>query len=391
MKIDLFCELQRAQPYRREDERQLIDETLEQARVADEVGYGCWWSVEHHGTPGFSHSSTPELFNLLVATNTSRIRIGHSGVLAPFNINHPIRVAERAAFLDIISDGRLELGLARSSVPEWDAFGVDGGSSRDQMMELFDMLPQMWESEAFSWDTDLLRIPERNVVPKPLQTFPPLWQTCTSEEAFRLAGEAGVGALGTTLLSPIDSLRQLREAYKGGIAAAAPRGRTVNDQFAVFTFVHCAESRDEAIVSRAGEAVLWYINSGPKVFQAPRKMWMDNIRGNLLSGKDPAAMRASQPSESIEVDPDDPVPVIRLLNRQLLGEELDPEEVYDVLDEIESVIIGDPDTCLAKMKRYADVGVDRLMCFQQFGSLDNDRAVDSIRRVGDTLIPTLSA
>jgi hypothetical protein len=189
----------------------------------------------------------------------------------------------------------------------------------------------------------------------------------------------------------MSSLRQLHGAYDEGMAVADPPGREVNNQFAVFTFVHCAESREEAIRSRAGEGILWYINNGPKVFQAPRKMWMDAIRGGLLAGADPSALRASSPSDSVEVDPDDPIPVIRLLNRQLLGEELDPEEVFEVLDDIESVIIGDPDACLAKMKGYAGAGVDRLMCFHQFGGLDNTLARESIRRVGEVLIPVLAA
>src|SRR5439155_19321207 len=234
MILDIFCELERAAPWARENERELILQSLEQARLADELGYGCWWSVEHHGAGPFSLSSTPELFNTLVAQGTRRIRIGHSGVLAPVQINHPIRVAERAAFLDIVSDGRLEMGLARSSGCEWDAFGVDGPKSRAQMGELLRMLPKMWNSETFSWESEFVSIPERNVVPKPLQRpHPPLWQTCTSPEAFEMAGSLGVGALGTVLLSPIENLRTLRASYDSGLAACTdPAGDFVNDAFA---------------------------------------------------------------------------------------------------------------------------------------------------------------
>ena len=74
MILDVFCELERAAPWTRENERELILQSLEQARLADELGYGCWWSVEHHGAGSFSLSSTPELFNTLVAQATSLSR-----------------------------------------------------------------------------------------------------------------------------------------------------------------------------------------------------------------------------------------------------------------------------------------------------------------------------
>jgi hypothetical protein len=95
--LDVFSELQRA---RRGDpirERQVYFDAIEQARLADQLGFGCWWTVEHHGATEFSYSSIPELMLTVLARETERIHLGHSGVLAPFRINHPIRVAERAA------------------------------------------------------------------------------------------------------------------------------------------------------------------------------------------------------------------------------------------------------------------------------------------------------
>jgi len=107
--------------------------------------------------------------------------IGHSGVLAPFRINHPLRVAQRAAWIDLDSNGRLEMGLARSGGTEWEAFGVDAETSRDQLREALLILPRMWTQESFSWESAHVVIPERNVVPKPLlKPHPPLWQTATT-------------------------------------------------------------------------------------------------------------------------------------------------------------------------------------------------------------------
>jgi alkanesulfonate monooxygenase SsuD/methylene tetrahydromethanopterin reductase-like flavin-dependent oxidoreductase (luciferase family) len=389
--LDMFCELERAPKWSREGERELIEQSLEHARVADELGYGCWWSVEHHGSGAFSLSSTPELFNTLVAQTTSQIRIGHSGVLSPVQINHPIRVAERAAFVDIVSGGRLEMGLARSSGNEWDAFEVDGPSTRDQLGELLRMLPKMWGDGPFSWKSPWVTIPERNVVPKPLQRpHPRLWQTCTSAEAFKMAGTLGVGALGTVLLAPIENLGTLRASYREGLAACIdPAGETVNDCFTVFAFVHCAESTDAAIRSRAAESALWYVNTVPQVFQTPRAVLIDAVRGSLAPSDAGAWVSTDKPVDAADIDRDDPVPVIRLLNRQILGEELDPQETFEVVNELDSVIIGDPETCFKKMQRYAHIGVDRLMCFQQFGGIANEDVLNSIRLVGKELMRKL--
>jgi alkanesulfonate monooxygenase SsuD/methylene tetrahydromethanopterin reductase-like flavin-dependent oxidoreductase (luciferase family) len=392
MLVDIFSELQRAQTWTRETEGEVIANGLEQARLADSLGYECWWSVEHHGAVEFSLCSTPELFNLLVATNTNRMRIGHSGVLSPFNINHPIRVAERTSFLDIISGGRLEVGLARSAGAEWDTFGIDGAVTRDQMRELFHMLPKMWNDEKFSWDSDLIRIPMRNVVPKPVQQpHPRMWQTCTSVDAFRMAGELGLGALGVTLLTPLENLNVLRQAYLDGLKACAePAGAVANEQFGVFTFVHCAASKQAAIESRAAESVLWYVNRMPIVFETPRKIIIDSIRGQLAPGAADAWTTTGKEQIEAEMDPDDPVPVIRLLNRQALGIELDPEEAFAVLEPMDSMVIGDVATCTRKMAKYAGMGVDRLLCFQQFGWLSHDDVLGSIRRVGEEILPILA-
>lgn len=389
LSFDVFSELQRADRGDPIRERQVYFDAIEQAQLADELGYGCWWTVEHHGATEFSYSSVPELMLVVLARATSRIRLGHSGVLAPFRINHPIRVAERAAFTDVISGGRLDLGLARSGGTEWDAFGVDPDRSRDELREALTVIPRMWTEDRFQWKSDQLVVPERSVLPKPVQTpHPPLWQTCTSPESFRMAGELGVGVLATTLFTPLASLRALFAEYAAGRASgSAPVGRTVNEQRAVFTFMHCAETREQAIASRAAESALWFLNAAPKVFQVPRSLWIDAIRGDLQSNDPRASSSVGAEAVTGEVDLDDPVPVIRLLNRQLEGFAIDPVEAFEVLEPIESVVIGDVDACRKKVAGYAEIGVDRLMCLMSFGHLAQTDVLSSLRIVGETLIP----
>ena len=357
MILDIFSELQRAVPpgaaADREFEAGIFRDAIEQAKLADELGFGCWWTVEHHGATEFSYSSSPEMMLAVIAQHTERIRLGHSGVLAPFNINHPLRVAERAAFLDHVSGGRLELGLARSGGTEWEAFEVDPDSSRDQLREALTMMPRMWTEEAFEWKSDHATIPPRNVVPKPLQQpHPPLWQTSTSPESFRMAGELGVGALATTLVSPLDSLAMMLSEYEKGLEVAQPVGHFVNAQRSVFTFMHCCETREQAIASGAAEAVLWFINAAPTVFHVPRNTWIDAIRGDLKDSAPSSDAALDAPEVYDDLDLNDPIPVIALLNRQLVGEKLDPEEVFEVMEPIPSVVIGDVDACEAKLRGY---------------------------------------
>jgi alkanesulfonate monooxygenase SsuD/methylene tetrahydromethanopterin reductase-like flavin-dependent oxidoreductase (luciferase family) len=250
------------------------------------------------------------------------------------------------------------------------------------------MIPAMWTTTKFEWDSDLIRIPERDVVPKPLQRpHPPLWQTCTSPESFEMAGELGVGALATTLLSPLASLATLLGHYQRGQGRCRPAGRFVNAQRAVFTFMHCAESRAEAVASRAAEAALWFVNAAPRVFRVPRSLWIDAIRGDLQSN-DPAVARPLDAPEGPipDDDLDDPVAVIRLLNRQRAGRAIDPEEAYEVMASLESVILGDVDACRAKIERYREIGVDRLMCLMQFGALPHARVMRSLRLTGEYLV-----
>jgi alkanesulfonate monooxygenase SsuD/methylene tetrahydromethanopterin reductase-like flavin-dependent oxidoreductase (luciferase family) len=388
--LDIFSELQRPGPRQHGFERQLFADTIEQAVAADEGGFGCWWAVEHHGSPKFSYSSAPDMMLTAISQHTERLRLGHSGVLAPFAINHPMRVAERAAFLDNLSGGRLELGLARSVPYEWETFGVDPDTTRDEVREALEMIPRMWREGPFKWQSAHITIPEREVVPKPLQRpHPPLWVTAATPEGFEAAGRMGVGVLGTVMLSPLESLGALVARYRSGLAACEPVGDSVNGQTAFFAFVHCSETREEAIASGAGEAVLWFMNQQPVVFGVQRALWLETIRGSIpLWQNIDSQMEPGERHESGDLD--DPVDVIRLMNRLHAGQQLDPVEVYEALLPIDSVIIGDVETCRRKIARYAALGVDRLMCLMQVGHLEHARALASIRTAGKFLVPELT-
>lgn len=386
MQFDVFCEAQRVGP---RDERSLYRDVLEQARLADATGFRTWWMVEHHGAGEYSYSSAPELILAWIATQTDRLRLGHSGVLAPFKINHPIRAAERAAMLDHISEGRVEFGMARSLAGEWDAFDVDVETSRDQLVEALRMIPQMWTRETFSWDSKLLRVPERNIIPKPFQKpHPPVWSTTGSPAAFRLAGQLGVGAIGNTLLTNLDSIASLLAEYRAGLAECeTPAGLVRNERRAIFTFVHVADSEKAAVESGACNAALWYMARMPEVFHAPPENVWELIRGGLLPS-DPNAYRAVASIDPTQMARrENEHPIVDLVKRYAAGEPIGREEAYETLSEVPSVIVGDPETCRRKAEAYADLGVDQLMCFLQIGDLPQATVLEGMRNVGKHLIP----
>jgi len=387
MILDIFSELQKPPGM---DEPRFYAESIEQAKLADAMGFGCWWSVEHHCTGEFSHCSTPDMFLTVLSQHTERIRLGTSGTLAPFGIHHPLQIAERAAFLDVVSGGRLELGLARSVEREWETFGVDGEEARLQVDEALRLIPRYWTEKPFAYQGKHLSIPPRDVVPKPIQKpHPPLWVTSARVEGFERAGRAGVGVLATLLLAPPETLKIAFDAYRRGIERCDPAGRFVNDQRALFAFFHCARSRKEAIASGAAEAALWFMNMQPEVYSVRRTDWVEAIRGQTVTWVDPVnhvlAPGESQPH--YDLDRDDPVPVIALMNRQMLGEAIDPVEAYEALEPYDAVIIGDVESCREKLRKLRGIGVDRLMCLMQMGSIPHEIVMRSIRDAGETLIP----
>ena len=290
--------------------------------------------------------------------------------------------------LDHLSGGRVELGLARSLGGEWDAFGVEAETTREQLVEALRMIPRMWTQESFSWDSELIRIPERNVIPKPLQRpHPPLWQTAGSPASFRLAGSLGVGVLGNTLLTSLDGIELMLGEYARGIAECdEPAGRFANEQRAVFTFVHVAETERAAIESGACRAALWYMARMPEVFHSPPSAVWDLIRGGLLPD-DPTAIQSVAAVDSEEMAARDEHPVVDLVKRYAAGERVSNEEAYELLSPIASVIIGDPQSCRRKVEAYRDLGVDRLMCFLQIADLPQDQILAGMRCLAKHVMP----
>jgi alkanesulfonate monooxygenase SsuD/methylene tetrahydromethanopterin reductase-like flavin-dependent oxidoreductase (luciferase family) len=246
MDISIFLELAYDDPMRR-DFAEVFENGLQQVELADRLGYRNVWITEHHFLPGFSASAAPEIFLAAAAARTKNIRLGHGIVLLPFKINHPLRIAERVATLDAISGGRVDWGGGRAiSSIELDAFGVLPDDTRPQWEEALAAIPQMWMNDEFEWDSPLLQIPKRNVLPKPTQTpHPPMFVAATQPSSIEFAGKNGLGVLGFGVQQ--SEAGTFVEQYERAIADAVPLGAFINKRFNVFTIALCLEDQQEAL------------------------------------------------------------------------------------------------------------------------------------------------
>lgn len=353
MKFGLMYEMQIPEPHYPGIEADLYNQVLAQAELADEVGFDYFWTVEHHFLHEFSHSSAPEVFYGAVSQRTKRIRIGHAVALLPGQYNHPIRVAERAAVLDILSGGRMDLGTGRSStLIEMEAFEVDPEETKPQWEEAIRMIPRMWTEDPFSHQGTYYNIPPRSIIPKPVQTpHPPLWVACSQPSSFKAAGEMGLGAL-CFGLGGYKVLEERVAAYRQGLKNANPVGSFVNNQIAALCITHCGETDEEA-QEIAGPQGAWFATTAAEGVYKPWK-------GKHVPESYKFSIESTQERVQTTVE-----------------------------DHLKSgaFAMGTPDTVIKVLKGYQEVGVDQVLCFMQMGNLPHQKIMDSIKLFGRYVIP----
>src|SRR2546427_397438 len=136
MRLSLAFEMQRPVL----DDHAVIEDTLQQCIIADEVGFDAVWFVEHHFLTSFSMSPCPEVMFGALSRLTKRIRLGFGVVILPYH--HPVRVAERVAMVDHMSGGRVEFGTGRSAPYEQTGMGIDPRDTRAMWEESLRMIPR---------------------------------------------------------------------------------------------------------------------------------------------------------------------------------------------------------------------------------------------------------
>ncbi len=212
MKFGIFYEHQLPKPWTEDSEYRLLKNSLEQIELADRLGFDYAWEVEHHFLEEYSHSSAPEVFLAAASQRTKNIRLGHG--IIQLTTNHPARVAERVSTLDLLSDGRVELGLGEgSSVTELHPFDRRFRDKRDVWEDAVRACLPMFYNEGWEYHGKYFDFPLRNVIPKPRQKpHPPLWVACSQLETIRMAGMRGMGALGFQFVNA-DAARAWVHAY----------------------------------------------------------------------------------------------------------------------------------------------------------------------------------
>ena len=336
----------------------LLNET-DLVRVADEWRWKYCWVVEHHFLWQYSHLSDSASYLGYLAAITDRIHLG-SGIfnLNP-QVNHPVRIAERAAMLDHLTDGRFELGTGRGAgsreVTGFDIAGTD--QTKAPWDEVIRELPKMWRDTEYQHDGPAFRVPypnpampTRNVLPKPWKKpHPPLWVAAGNPPTYEKAARLGLGVLGFNVAAVRDMEPMVR-AYKDHIAEAEPVGDYVNDNVMITNGLVCLEDGQRARevachmgISYLQSLVFYYHDTFPKVEGVP--VWPDPF----------------------------PEPTLDAIEMRI-------NEGY--------LLCGDPDEVLEQVRRYEGIGCDQLVFGMPIDMTWAD-AQETLRLFGDHVIPQL--
>ena len=209
-----------APPGHRHDE--IIRRELEQIEWTEELGFDAAWLTEHHFID-YGLSVDPAALAASAATRTRRIRIGLAAAILPFH--HPIRLAEQMALIDIISGGRLDVGVGRGNRPaEFAGYRVPQEQSRERFDECVEVMTRAWTEERVTFEGRFFTVPGVSVIPKPVQRpHPPLYQVCVSKDGIENTALRGWPMLNSVLFGPVDQLVENRDVY---VDALRKTGRT---------------------------------------------------------------------------------------------------------------------------------------------------------------------
>jgi alkanesulfonate monooxygenase SsuD/methylene tetrahydromethanopterin reductase-like flavin-dependent oxidoreductase (luciferase family) len=370
MRFGIFYEHQIPRPWGDDGEQRLMQDALEQIELADRVGLDSVWEVEHHFLEEYSHSSASGVFLGAASQRTKRIRLGFGILPLPLGYQHPARVAETAAMLDLVSGGRVELGTGEtSSGAELEGFGVDRETKRAQGEELLPVVARMMVEEPFAGaDGRFLTMPPRNVVPKPVQKpHPPLWVACSRRETIRLAAEKGIGALSFSFVEPEEAKAWVDE-YHAIIESerCVPGGFAVNPQVACVLPMMCAPDEAQAIERGIDGAHFFGYSLAHYYVFGDHRPGATNIYEEFLARRDDVGFARS-------IITADAAPLgVRVLQQglgSLRGAIGSPEQVRDLC------------------RRYEAAGVDQLIFVMQAGPNRHEHICESIELFASEVMP----
>ena len=349
MKFELFHECQTAT----RDYYNRYWQMLEEVELADKLGWDSYGMSEQHFTPEEYTSSVPEIFFTAVAMRTKRIRIRQGIVLLLKNVNHPLKIAERIGMMDILSNGRMDLGTGRGNkLGMLRAFEVPLEETRQQWEEALEMIPKIWTEDIFSWEGKFYHIPPTHVHPKPIQTpHPSLWTATTSPEMYELAAHKGIGVLCFDFTTPEKTARHI-DIYKRNIKDAKPVGSFVTNGAAMLTLGLCAETTEYA-KSLAREPMMAFVNEAGRIYA---ELAATKVKSYQYMGQQLAEAQKNMPD-------------------------------FDRLCDSATVVVGDPETCIQKLKLYQQAGADEVII--RMDGMPHEKQMDSIRLFAEHVFPAL--
>lgn len=325
--------------------RELVDEVL----LAEEVGFDAFGTSEQHVAIGTATTSAPEVMYPYMMALTSRIRFVHLVTLLPTRINHALRVAERLATEDILSNGRVELGVGRGNTTlALRAFEVSPSENKSQQLEGVEVIRRALHNDVFSFVGEHYKIPPRSLVPRGIQRpYPPIHMATGSPESVRAAAELGIGAIVGGFYLGFEFVENMIRVYDEALASATHTYPLQAERLVVVPGgMHCAETREEA------------------------RTWARRLKDTVALSTD-AYDRLSKLSSDY----------------QYMGavKHLDFNDERYMFEDSSGFIVGDPDDCVAQVQRYADLGAESLV--MRIDGLPHQELMKSIELFGKYVIP----
>ncbi len=322
--------------------REMYQRVLDWVVLAEELGYDSVWFAEHHFS-SYGYIPSPLVFAAAIARETTRVRLGTAVVVLPFS--HPLRVAEEVAMVDLLSDGRLDLGLGRGYQPyEFERFGLDIADNRAMFNEALEIMLKAWSTDVFSFEGRFFKIPDTSIFPKPVQQpHPQIWVACQSPETVEATARRGYKCITGGAASTRAVVKQNRAIFDEGIRRAGVDPATA--EFGVQRQVFVAES-DEAARQQVGQS-----------------LWHYRMATRLRLGK------------------------ARVERGRAIAEPVEGEPSPDVLYE-DALIYGAPHTCVKKVRWYRDeVGATSINCSFNVGNLTAEQITRSMRLFATEVMP----
>jgi alkanesulfonate monooxygenase SsuD/methylene tetrahydromethanopterin reductase-like flavin-dependent oxidoreductase (luciferase family) len=241
-------------------------DTIEQSVYAEALGFESAWPVEQHFNADLSITPAPLLLLAALAERTRTLRLGIAIVLLP--LWHPLRVAEEIASLDVLSNGRVEFGIGRGSIPtHFTGFGIPQAESRGRFLEALEVIVKAWTTERISHHGRFFNVDNLSVVPKPVQQpHPPIRAAANSVETFELMARMGYPIFVATPVNPFPKLREYLPLYRR-IRAEAGHPDPGGEDVTLALPLHVGES-DEQIRQAMEPSINHYMQTVASIYSS---------------------------------------------------------------------------------------------------------------------------